>query len=120
MACPKCGFDQDAYKRDLEPVFEKTYDDVLPFLRRKAKIKGFFVGIFIAIALFFLPSPSRRSFTISLSYLFSDSILLGVFLFFVALFALCGAFGIILAKSWKEEKLWQKYVAQKMKQLKQA
>lgn len=116
MSCPKCGFVRDEYERTLKPEFESSHHNLLVPLRFKAKFKGVFVGMLIASFLMFLSSPQRTSVGASISFVFSDQILTGVFIFLATFGAVAGFF---LADSWKEKRLWQKFVASRLKELRQ-
>lgn len=116
MSCPKCGFDKGEYERTLKPEFESSHQNLLIPLRFKARLKGVCIGMLVFPLLWFLPSSQKTPLWKQISFVSSDPILTGVFIFS----AIIGAvFGFFLANSWKEERLWQKFIASRLKELRQ-
>lgn len=115
MLCPKCGFDQEEYECALKPEFESSHRNLLIPLRFKARLKGVCIGILVISCLMFLPSSQRISLRTHISFVFSDPISIGVFIFLATFGAVVGFF---LADSWKEKKLWQKFLAVRIQELK--
>jgi hypothetical protein len=93
------------------------YHNVLFPLRLKAKLKGMIIGLLVVFGIisFNYLQPSNRSFKVILAQSLSDPYVVGFYLFFSAVGLVLG---FILAESQKERKLWQEYVAVKMREWK--